>query len=343
MKQEELHTETIEPGQPFVIDTFRPEDAPGVARLFREVYGDKYPVQLVYNPDQLINAFNVLENIPVVARTPKDNLVAYEAVYRSCPNPQVYEAGQGLVLPAYRKNNIINRINQYVCEVLAPGMDIDSVFGEAVCNHTYMQASWQAFANIPTAIEVDVMPAETYVKEHSASGRVAVLIMSRTYRSLPHSVYIPSVYQDALRHIYAHLDDKRTLAISGQMPDKGSSTQIRAKIFDFAKVVRLTVHETGEDFPEVFNKQEKEMLDQGIVVIQVWLNLSWPWVGSIAEHLRTRGYFLGGILPRWFGADGLLMQKIIGEPNWEGIQIYSEYAKEILRIVKDDWASQMSI
>jgi hypothetical protein len=173
MTKEELQTELIEPGQPFVIDTFRPEDAPGVARLFRTVYGEGYPVRLVYNPDQLINAFHALENIPVVARTSKGDLVAYEAIYRSCPNPQVYEAGQGLVLPSYRKNNIINSINQYVCEVMAPRIGIDSVFGEAVCNNVYMQKSWHVFANITTALEVDLMPAEACTKEGTASGRVA--------------------------------------------------------------------------------------------------------------------------------------------------------------------------
>ncbi|MCX5813047.1 MAG: hypothetical protein NT178_10950 [Proteobacteria bacterium] len=341
MTQEELQTEAIEPGQSFVIDTFRPEDAPGVARLFRAVYGNGYPVKLVYDPDQLINAFNTLENIPVVARTSKGDLAAYEALYRSCPNPLVYEAGQGLVLPAYRKNNIINKINQYVCEVIAPGMDIDAVFGEAVCNNVYMQKSWQVFANITTALEVDLMPAEAYAKELSASGRVACLLMFRNCRSRPQIVYVPPVYEDALKYIYTHMNDERTFNISIEEPGKGLSTEIKKQVFDFAKVARLTVHEAGDDFPAVFNEQTNDMPDQGIVVIQVWLKLSWPWVGSIVEYLRTRGYFLGGVLPGWFGTDGLLMQKIMGKPNWEGIQLYSEHAKKIMRIVKDDWSSQV--
>ncbi|MCX5805618.1 MAG: hypothetical protein NT010_06050 [Proteobacteria bacterium] len=340
MTQEGLQIDLIESNQSFMIDAFRPEDAPGVARLFRAVYGEGYPVKLVYNPDLLINAFNTLENIPVVARTSKGDLVAYEAIYRSCPNPLVYEAGQGLVLPAYRQHNIINKINQYVCEVMAPGMDIDAVFGEAVCNNIYMQKSWQVFANITTALEVDLMPAETYVKEHSASGRVACLLMFRNYRSRPQTVYVPTVYKDALEYIYTQIDDKRTLMTAPEKPGGGLSTEIKKQVFDSAKVVRLTVHEAGEDFPEAFDKELIDITDQGIVVVQVWLKLSWPWVGGIVEHLRTRGYFLGGVLPGWFGTDGLLMQKIMGKPNWEGIQLYSEHAKEIMRIVKDDWSSQ---
>ena len=343
MTQEEFQTEPIEPNQPFVIDDFRPEDAPGVAKLFRTVYGDGYPVKLIYDPDKLIKAFDTLENIPVVARTLKGDLVAYEAVYRSCPNPQVYETGQGLVLPSYRKNNIINNINQYVCEVVAPRIGIDSVFGEAVCNNIYMQKSWHVFAKITTALEVDLMPAKAYSKEGTASGRVACLLMFRNYCSRPQTVYVPSVYKDALEYIYAHIEDERILSISVGKPENGLPTEINKQVFDSAKVARLTVNEAGDDFPEIFDMQEKEVRDQEIVVIQVWLKLSRPWIGSIVEDLRRRGYFLGGLLPGWFGTDGLLMQKIIGIPNWEGIQIYSENGKEILKIVKDDWESQTRI
>jgi len=35
--------------------------------------------------------------------------------------------------------------------------------------------------------------------------------------------------------------------------------------------------------------------------------------------------------------DGLLMQKIIGKPNWEGIQLHSDRAKMILEIARKDW------
>jgi hypothetical protein len=60
-------------------------------------------------------------------------------------------------------------------------------------------------------------------------------------------------------------------------------------------------------------------------------------VGQAVDVLRKRGYFLGGILPRWFDVDGMLMQKITGRPNWEGIQLFSDRAKKILELIKKDW------
>ena len=37
--------------QEIEIDFFRIEDAPGIARLFREVYGTGYPIRTYYLPD----------------------------------------------------------------------------------------------------------------------------------------------------------------------------------------------------------------------------------------------------------------------------------------------------
>lgn len=36
---------SVEPGQSFEVDLFRPADAKGVARLFQAVYGDGYPIK----------------------------------------------------------------------------------------------------------------------------------------------------------------------------------------------------------------------------------------------------------------------------------------------------------
>ncbi|GEM_PF-2106107 len=55
------------------------------------------------------------------------------------------------------------------------------------------------------------------------------------------------------------------------------------------------------------------------------------------ESLRRQGYFLGSLLPCWLGTDGLLMQKILKEPDWGEIKVASEWAARILEIVRSDW------
>jgi hypothetical protein len=53
--------------------------------------------------------------------------------------------------------------------------------------------------------------------------------------------------------------------------------------------------------------------------------------------LNRHGYFIGGILPRWFDQDGLLMQKLFCPPYFDEIQLHSDQTKKILSAVQEDW------
>jgi hypothetical protein len=327
----------IEAGQRFIVDAFRPPDAEGVTRLFRTVYGDGYPVKLVYDPQELIQAFEKGENIPIVARTPKGDIVGYVALYRSSPNPRLYEGGQGLVLASYRGEGIAPQLMQYSLEVLIPRLGIDAIFGESVCNHTHMQKSMTALGAVETALEVDLMPAEAYSTEKSASGRVAAIVSFKFFVPNPHTVYIPHLYQAPLDYIYSLIDEPRAFVISREKVPPAAKTELSTRIFDFAKVARIAASSAGPDFVERIIEREEELFSLNTVVIQVWLPLGCPWVGEVVASLRERGYFFGGALPRWFGDDGLLMQKIVGQPNWDGIQLYTDRAKRMLEFIRKDW------
>jgi hypothetical protein len=83
---------------------------------------------------------------------------------------------------------------------------------------------------------------------------------------------------------------------------------------------------------------EDEARQKRAMVFQVWLPLGAPCVNRAVEICRGEGYFFGGLLSRWFGADGLLMQKLECEPDFEEIQLHSDRAKTILDMVMSDWA-----
>lgn len=327
----------ISPDERITIDTFCPDDARGVGELFRSVYGEDYPVKLVYAPELLIEAFENRANVPAVARSSKGTIVGYLSLFRSAPSTTVYEAGQGLVLVEYRKHGIARLMNFYLAEEMAPAYDVDCAFGEAVCNHPYMQKAWENVGAIETALEIDLMPAEAYAKEGSATGRVAALHMTRMYRPMIQTVYLPHEYEEAMRFIYDGFNSGATLVKATDGSPPGENTSVECQFFPFASVTRLTVRHAGQDFQSVLGRYEADALGKGMIVIQVWLELSRPTVSSLIAHLRNRGYFFGGILPRWFGEDGILMQKVTVRPNWEGIHLFSPRAERILEYVKVDW------
>jgi len=320
------------------VDLFRPEDADGVARLFTEIYGDGYPAKIVYRPDELIGAVEARDQVPVVVRTPENRIVGYSSLFRVAPDPGVYEHGNGAVAVDFRNAGVMGMIFEFVKQALVRLDEVTMLFAEPVCNHTHMQKSAASFLPlVETAIKVDLMPADAYEKERSASGRVSTLLMFMTLTPRPHTVYIPSVYSDQLKFIYDGLDDRRTLVPSKEALPSAPGTRIDSEVFEYARVARMTVHEAGADFMETFLAEEARVLGLNAEALQVWVKLSWPWAGEVVSLLKGRGYFFGGLLPQWFGEDGLLMQKLIPQPNWEGIHLFSERAEEIYEFVRKDW------
>ncbi len=83
----------------------------------------------------------------------------------------------------------------------------------------------------------------------------------------------------------------------------------------------MTVGNIGVDFELALESEEKLISEKNCKVTQVCLKLSSPWVGAAVNILRKRGFFLGGILPRWFDKDGFFMQKTVDRPNCEGINL----------------------
>jgi hypothetical protein len=324
--------------EPFEVGYFRSEDAEGIVRLFHAVYGEHYPIRLFYDPAAIIAANRDGRYYSIVARTASGEVIGVNHLYLSSPCKSLYESGVGLVLKEYRNTGANTRMLRYLYDEFVPRREnIEEVFGEAVCNHPYMQKAIAAFRYVETAIEVALMPAEAYTKEKSATGRVATLTAFRCYLPKPHRIFLPAAYDETLRRIYGRLDDTRDLGISAERIPAGAVTRAGMEIFDFARVARIAVHEIGEDFRDGLSGLEARGREKNAVVFQVWVNLTASWVGEAVGLLRDSGYFFGGALPRWFGGDGMLMQKLICPPDFEGIVLESAFAKELLEVIREDW------
>lgn len=335
-KQEENNV--IEPGQKWEIDLFRPEDAQGVVDLFISVYGAGYPIKTYTDPKRLTDENAAANTLSVVARTPKGDIVGHMALYRSAPCKDIYELGAGLVHRDYRGGKGISTdLAVHELAVAVEKFGIEGVFGESVCNHVFTQKICFKLGLVTQAVEVDLMPASAYTTEKSAAGRVSSLLEFKTFRSKPHAVYLPPVYEHILRFIYEGLDDTRDIRVSADAVPDGGRSRIESQVFDFARVARFAVHEIGADFEDAVTIEEKKAKAQKTTVFQAWLCLSHPWVGAAVDLLRDRGYFLGGVLPRWFDQDGLLMMKLCHRPHWEDMQIQFDRAREIVRRVRADW------
>jgi len=322
---------------PYEVRRFRQEDADGIVKLFKEVYGDEYPIRIFYDSEALGEANRSGDYYSVIARTPAGEVIGVHHLFRSAPYRDLYEWGVGLVGKQYRGAGVSGRIMTYMEDVVIPQLGMPAVFGEAVCYHLHMQKMCARLGYVDTALGVALMSAEAYSKEKTSSTRVAVVLAFKCFKQRPQTVFLPKVYEHELRFMYEGIQDVRTFAVSDRdlSPDRTSSAEMT--VFDFAKVARIAVHETAADFASRLDQLETRAVNQGAVVLQVWLKLSESSVGAAVEVLRRRGYFIGGPLPRWFDVDGLLMQKLLCPPDFEEIQLYSDRAHAILDMIRRDY------
>jgi hypothetical protein len=152
------------------LDFFRPEDAEGIADLFRKVYGASYPIQDYYDPEALRRENLNGSLISVVARTSEGKVIAHTGLCRSAPNPELYESGVGLVDPAHRKAGLVSELLRIAFQDGPRRFSIVGIWGEAVTNHAYVQQAVQSLGVVSTALEVDLMPAGSLSKRKKRRG-----------------------------------------------------------------------------------------------------------------------------------------------------------------------------
>lgn len=324
---------------PCHFEPFQPGDAEQVARLFVEVYGDAYPIRRVYDPQQLIQSAQSGTYFPFVARTAEGQVVSYAALCQSAPFKGIYELVQGIVSSDFRGGGIGRAMFEHVEHLMTtlPGAEI--YFGESVCNHLHTQKTSSLIKSIETGLEVDLMPGAVYANDTPDTGRIAVLDGFRTIVSKPHHLYLPEAYEEIIRFIYDSFDDHRTLSLATDTIPDGERTELSIKLFEPINVARLALTSVGPDLEQVLSSHEQALMQQQIKVLQLWIPSTWPWLGKVVDSLRDRGYFFGGVFPRWFDDDAIMLQKLSDRPNWDGIKLYSERAQKIRDAVYADWLS----
>ena len=323
------------------LDLFRPADAAGVVALYRQVYGDNYPVKAVYEPQEIIRQEERGDCWRAVARTEGGEVVGHVAFYRSSPpNRQLYEHGQLLVRHDYRQTDIAFSLMNYALAEIPQRHGLEQIWGEAVCNHVFTQMMTRETGYLETGLEVDLMPAESYLQAFGpgavSKNRVSTLLVFRSFRAKPQTIYLPPVYAESLRYIYEATDSgHRFEPALAPLPASGE-TLAEIALFAGARVSRITVQQIGADFEARLASLESEASAAGVVVQQVFLRLGEPAVGAAVSLLRQRGYFFGGALPRWFDDDGLLMQKTLDEPDFDSICLLTRRARRIMEMVRLD-------
>jgi len=334
----------LAPGQKVTADAFRPEDAPGVGRLFLQIYGEDYPVDDPYVPELLIEANRSGRIHTIVARAADGSVVGQAGIYQSSPpNRRMCEYGQILVDKAYRNTFAAFRIHKYASERMfgrLPG--VDALFGEAVCHHLVTQKMSRGVEFYECGLEVGLMPEAAYAGE-GVQGRVSCLLHVRVDHDQPGDLFVPECWEKQVRAILPSWPLTRNLkpGAAGHVPPEDEATDMAVQQFGFAGVTRCHVAQVGAQFAERSAQEIREAEALGHDLVQFFLPLGSPSCGFAAEVLRQAGCFFGGFAPLWFGAagqgpDALLVQRLLRPVSLAVIKTQSQAGADIVRMVLAD-------
>lgn len=325
-------SQDIRPQQKYVVDDFQPGDALGVALLYYAVYGEMFPIDSVYDPDEVTLLNAGMDQHQVVGRTENGDIIGLCAVFRNPPGRRIMEAGSWLVHLAYRNTTLAMRMAQKIYLAPPEYLGLDVIFGQSVTDHRITQKMADKFHSLSCAIEIEAMPPRPENETSWSGGRISLLDGFRVYFDRPHDIFLPRQYADTLRAMYDSRGLQRSF-IEDLSPDE-ARTKGTVQCLDSAGLVKITIEQVGLDFPEYLAHWEKEYPRRH--VFQIILPLWRPGCSFAVEAARTAGYFLGGLLPLWFDRDGLLLQKVAGEPDFSRITLYTEEAKRLLSVIIAD-------
>lgn len=320
-------------GQKFSVEDFCPEDALGIARLYFAVYGEMFPVDYVYDPEEMVRLNAQHEIHQVVGRAENGDVVGLYALFHNPPGRKIMEAGSWIVHPDYRNTTLSMRLARRIHLHPPEYLGLNIISGQSVCDHLITQKMGAHFNALSCAIEIESMPPRPEAHEGWSGGRISLLNQFSVLQDQPHTVFLPAQYADVLLDIYRTRELQREYA--EDCPPLAAETVCTVQHMDGANLVKMTVDEVGlnvaERLLDVFGEKPAHYVDQLVVP----MNRSGS---SLAvEAARTLGFFFGGLLPLWYDSDGLLLQRVAGEPVWAGIQLHTPHAKELLGLIRKDW------
>ncbi len=327
----------VDLNQEYECDVYRPEDALAVTRCVYNVYGSGHTFDYVYDPEAVKRRFTSGDQYASVARTQRGDILGIHCMYRCAPWQGVYEIGQLMVMQPCKHPYLALNLCKHTADFLYSMGNADALYSEAVCTHVFTQFISRKNRFIECGLELEALPAAVFsLGETGVQGRASMLLYFLVRNDRPHAVYPPTWAESMIISVYHRLKVERSIKC-GMAEAPAKSSELSVVALPDVGLIRLQVIKAGNDLVARL-AQAEQRLNRGVV--QVILNLADPAAPAAAQALRARGYFLGGVMPLWFGTDGLLLQRLSAPPDFEALKIGSADGKAMLRLVREDMERQ---
>lgn len=331
---------TITTITPFNIVSVDATNAHHVGAVFRSIYGEDFPVKDVYQPEVLEQEIRAGRLISALALDSGGRPAGYVSMFKAAPNPRLWEAANVVVVPEYAHTDVSLRLSHYCFDLaMCRTADIDGIFGEAVCCHYFSQLNMAKIGMIDCGLALDQLDGNSFKDGKSnkaGTARVSCVLSFWEVTDLLQREYVPVRYNEVLRRIAGALRPRRLLPSTAVLPAHGATT-LEEKYYASARTWKVTIPTIGGDWAAAVADILNQAKRRQVISLQMTLDMACPPIGAAVEVLWGQGFFFGGIAPRWFGTDGLLMQRLFGsKTEYAETKLYTPMAKELLEFIRSD-------
>ncbi len=310
-----------------------------VGTVIRSVYGEEFPVVDVYQPETLwkeVEAGHLVSGLFFHG----DALAGYISMFKTAPNPRLWEAGSMVIVPEYARADTSLRLADCCMEFIKHQViDMDGFFVEPVCSHYFIQFGAAKKGMIDCCLELDQLDGGSFKdgkSNRAGVARISCLLSFMEMADPKGPLYVPARYDGILRKIAASLRPRVFIPSTATLPSRGA-TRLEGKYYPSPRTWKMVAPAIGSDWAAVV----KDIVNQGrkreAICLQITLDMALPHVGAAADILCEQGFFFSGMAPRWFGSDGLIMQRLFGsKTDYEEMKLYTPIAKELLKFIRVD-------
>jgi len=333
---------------PFSVRMAKPSEAIEISKCAYDAYEYSYGHEHIYYPDRLKELLESGSIISAVAITKGESksIMAHNALIFDNPTDKIVEMGMAFTKQQYQNQGCSRKLGVFLLkEAIKRG--IIGIRLDCTTAHIYSQKAAFGAGARECCILLGIDPqAQSWKHFSSQSQRTSNIIaykkvpLTSTLRHFKHKniLYVPEHHRNMIEKIYKNLKEKvkfNTQNISTiKLPATLSIINVHTGK-SYQQNATIEVKSYGSDIIQQINKTVKRLCLDKFEVIYLLLNLDDPMTANLTKEFESLGFFFAGIIPGANGGDKLEFQYLNNVLiDYDRIQLYSDFAKELLDYIK---------
>lgn len=334
---------------PFTVRRAKSSETIEISRCAYDAYEYSYGHEHIYYPDrmrELIESGLIISAVAVTKDNPKE-IMAHNALIFDDPNDKTAEMGMAFTKQQYQNQGCSRKLGIFLLkEAVKKG--IVGILLDCTTAHIYSQKAALGAGARECCILLGIDPqAQSWKHFGLQSQRVSNII---AYKKVPltstlnsfkrkKNIYAPEHHLSMIEKIYANLNEKPKFNHQNHAEIKLPETLSAIKVHtgkSYQQNAAIEVKSYGVDVVQQIKRTVKQLCLDKFEAIYLYLNLEDPLTAAITKEFESLGFFFAGIIPGVERGDKLELQYLNNvKIDYDRIQLYSDFAKELLAYIKD--------